>query len=125
MYAHKADLKKGFDTNINLNLWRHDEQGLLQKFGRNEENLSHFHSTVFYFRKDDRKNEFFDVKVKCLNDKDMSTVAVMNEDDIQEICAKIGRKWSHFKPLMPGKTSGKADRSQPERQPMKENQGKL
>lgn len=100
--AHKSDLKKGFKGNPNLKLWRHDENGLLQMFGRNDEDVSQFHSSPFYYTNDDsRKDEFVEVKVKCVDSSfNMKTVAVINGDEVQKIFSGRGRKWIFIKPLM-------------------------
>lgn len=70
MYAYKGDLKNGLRSNANICLWRRDGQSLLQKYLRDKDSKGttiHFNSSMVYSCWEDRrKDEFLEVKVKCV-----------------------------------------------------------
>lgn len=95
LYAYKGDLKNGMRANTTICLWRRDGQSLLQKYTREREgkgNAIHFSSTMVYSCWEDRrKDEYLEVRVKCLNNlsKDASRdskVELLDIDTIEQTC---------------------------------------
>jgi hypothetical protein len=94
LYAYKGDLKDGLRINTNLCLWRRDGQSLLQKYLRSKDNKNNsmiFDSSMVYSCWEDRRrDEYLEVKVKCLNStgKDSardSKVELIDVDAIEQI----------------------------------------
>lgn len=95
LYAYKGDLKNGLRANTNICLWRRDGQSLLQKYLRDKEssgNSVFFNSSMVYSCWEDRrKDEFLEVKVKCVANtgKDStrdSKVELLDIDGIEQTC---------------------------------------
>lgn len=95
LYAYKGDLKNGLRANTNICLWRRDGQSLLQKYLRDKDsngNSIFFNSSMVYSCWEDRrKDEFLEVKVKCVANtgKDStrdSKVELLDIDGIEQTC---------------------------------------
>ncbi|CRL01528.1 CLUMA_CG014343, isoform A [Clunio marinus] len=95
LYAYKGDLKNGLRANTNICLWRRDGQSLLQKYLRDKEskgNSIYFNSSMVYSCWEDRrKDEFLEVKVKCVanSGKDStrdSKVELVDINGIEQAC---------------------------------------
>ncbi|KAG5675107.1 hypothetical protein PVAND_005036 [Polypedilum vanderplanki] len=95
LYAYKGDLKNGLRANTNICLWRRDGQSLLQKYLRDKDssgNSIYFNSSMVYSCWEDRrKDEFLEVKVKCVasSGKDASRdskVELLDIDTIEQTC---------------------------------------
>jgi len=95
LYAYKGDLKNGLRANTNICLWRRDGQSLLQKYLRDKDskgNAVHFNSSMVYSCWEDRrKEEFLEVKVKCIasSGKDAtrdSKVELLDINGIEQAC---------------------------------------
>lgn len=95
LYAYKGDLKNGLRANTNICLWRRDGQSLLQKYLRDKDskgNAVHFNSSMVYSCWEDRrKEEFLEVKVKCIasSGKDAtrdSKVELLDINGIEQTC---------------------------------------
>lgn len=95
LYAYKGDLKNGLRANTSICLWRRDGQSLLQKYLRDKDskgNTVHFNSSMVYSCWEDRrKDEFLEVKVKCIANagKDAtrdSKVELLDVNGIEQTC---------------------------------------
>jgi hypothetical protein len=94
LYAYKGDLKNGLRANTSICLWRRDGQSLLQKYLRDKDsgNSIFFNSSMVYSCWEDRrKEEFLEVKVKCVANtgKDSSRdskVELLDVDSIEQTC---------------------------------------
>lgn len=95
LYAYKGDLKNGLRANTNICLWRRDGQSLLQKYLRDKDSNGSsifFNSSMVYSCWEDRrKDEFLEVKVKCVANtgKDStrdSKVELLDIDGIEQTC---------------------------------------
>jgi len=95
LYAYKGDLKNGLRANTNICLWRRDGQSLLQKYLRDKESKGgsvFFNSSMVYSCWEDRrKDEFLEVKVKCVANagKDAtrdSKVELLDVNSIEQSC---------------------------------------
>lgn len=95
MYAYKGDLKNGLRANTNICLWRRDGQSLLQKYLRDKDSKGNailFNSSMVYSCWEDRrKDEFLEVKVKCVanSGKDAtrdSKVELLDINGIEQTC---------------------------------------
>lgn len=95
LYAYKGDLKNGLRANTNICLWRRDGQSLLQKYLRDKDssdNSIYFNSSMVYSCWEDRrKDEFLEVKVRCIANagKDASRdskVELLDIDGIESAC---------------------------------------
>lgn len=95
LYAYKGDLKNGLRANTNICLWRRDGQSLLQKYLRDKDSSDHsifFNSSMVYSCWEDRrKEEFLEVKVRCMSNggKDASRdakVELLDIDGIEQAC---------------------------------------
>lgn len=95
MYAYKGDLKNGLRANAGICLWRRDGQSLLQKYLRDKDSKGstiHFNSSMVYSCWEDRrKDEFLEVKVKCVANagKDAtrdSKVELLDINNIEQTC---------------------------------------
>lgn len=104
LYAYKGDLKHGLRANSNICLWRRDGQSLLQKYMRDKETSSGsilFNSSMVYSCWEDRrKEEFLEVKVKCVtsagkdNNSRDAKVELLDIDSIEQTC--ISGKYSEL-----------------------------
>lgn len=104
LYAYKGDLKHGLRANSNICLWRRDGQSLLQKYMRDKETSSGsilFNSSMVYSCWEDRrKDEFLEVKVKCVtsagkdNNSRDAKVELLDIDSIEQTC--ISGKFSEL-----------------------------
>lgn len=95
LYAYKGDLKNGLRANSNICLWRRDGQSLLQKYMRDKDsknNAIFFNSSMVYSCWEDRRREeFLEVKVKCVANagKDAtrdSKVELLDIGSIEQTC---------------------------------------
>lgn len=91
-------MKQGLRANTNICLWRRDGQSLLQKYLRDKDAGArgdmpvYFNSSMVYSCWEDRrKDEFLEVKVKCVanSGKDASRdskVELLDIDTIEQTC---------------------------------------
>lgn len=95
LHAYKGDLKNGFRANTSICLWRREGQRLIQKYLRDKDGKGskiYFNSSMMYScLLDERKNEFIEVKVKCVPDASKkvaldSKVEILDINTLEQKC---------------------------------------